>query len=74
MNEPKFEINRIQCEGKPAVECVVWNSISNPELHKVVEELGYQLTPGIENRRRVICKTPAEVDAVRNPLAKFFKR
>lgn len=72
MNNPKFEILKIQWQGKPAVELVVRDSRKSPELHALVEALGYEATPDMANRRRKICTTPAEVDAARNPIAKFF--
>lgn len=72
MNAPKFEVFRTQKDGKPAVELVVRNSMANAELHALVESLGYQPTTDIANRRAIVCTTPAEVDAARNPLVKFF--
>lgn len=72
MNAPKFEICRTQVNGKPAVELVVRNSLSCPELHAIIDALGYIATPDIANRRSIVCTTPIEVDAARNPLIKFF--
>lgn len=72
MNEAKFEVCRTLVNGKPAVELIVRNSMANTELHSLVESLGYTATQDIANRRSIICTTPAEVDAARNPLVKFF--
>lgn len=72
MNAPKFEVFRTQVNGKPAVELVVRNSMASPELHAVIDALGYIATTNIANRRSIICTTPAEIDAARNPLVKFF--
>lgn len=72
MNAPKIELFRTQANGKPAVEIVVRNSLACPELHSLIVSLGYVATPEIANRRSIICSTPAEIDAARNPLVKFF--
>lgn len=72
MDAPKFEVFKTQKDGKPAVELVVRNAMKSPELQALVESLGYEATPDIANRRRIFCTTPAEVDAARNPIAKFF--
>lgn len=72
MEKPKFEMFRIQKDGKPAVELVVRNSMYSEELHNLVEELGYKPTVDIRNRCSIVCTSPAEVDAARNPLVKFF--
>ncbi len=72
MDAPTFEIFRTQKDGKPAVELVVRNSMANPDLHALVEILGYQPTPDIANRRAIVCTTAEEIDAARNPLRNFF--
>jgi len=72
MNIPKVEIFRTAKNGKAAIEIVVRNSLFDAEFHKLVEQLGYVATPGISNRRAIICTTPAEVEAARSPLIPFF--
>lgn len=72
LSKPKFEICRTQKDGKPAVELVVKNSLYSKEFHGLIESLGYKPTEDIANRRSIVCTTPAEVDAARNPLVKFF--
>jgi hypothetical protein len=70
MNAPKFEIFRIQANGKPAVELVIHNA---PEpMRDGLDLLGYKPTPDIANRRSIICTTPAEVDAARDPIRPYF--
>ena len=72
MNTPKFEIQRHIKDGKVQIEMIVWNSTFSDELHDLVVALGYKLTTDITGRRSVFCLTPAEVDAARNPVMKFF--
>lgn len=69
MAKPTFEIQKL---GPARFELVVKNSRSNPELHAELERLGYKLTEDIENRRSVIVTSPAEMDAKRNPIKKYF--
>lgn len=72
MNAPKFEANRIPHNGKVAIELVVRNASANAELLALVDSLGYTGTVDIANRRRIVCTTPEEIVAKRDPLAKFF--
>lgn len=71
---PKFEIFRTRKNGKPALEVVVRNASSNPLLLAECERLGLTPTIDMSNRRSVIVRTPAELDAIRDPLKKFFGR
>lgn len=71
---PKFEILRTQKDGKPALEVVVYNARSNPALLAECERLGLTPTTDMSNRRSVVVSTPAELDAIREPLKKFFGR
>lgn len=72
MNTPKFEIQRHVNNGKVQIEMIVWNSTFSDELHSLVVCLGYKLTEDITGRRSIMCSTPAEIDAARNPIVKFF--
>lgn len=72
MESPKIEIIKNIVNGKVELEVVVRNSLANPELHAECERLGLVPTVGISNRRSITVTTPAELDAVRGPLAKFF--
>ena len=72
MNAPKFEVFRTQKEGKPALDLVVRNSLANADRHALGESLGYNPLRHIANRRAIVCTTPEEVDAARNPLVRFF--
>lgn len=67
-----FEARRINVDGKVALELIVRNSLSNPDLHSAVEALGYKPMTDIRNARSIICKTQAEALAARDPIAKFF--
>lgn len=48
--------------------------ISNPTpvVKPILEKLGYRLVPDIFNFYDIICTTPAELDAARNPIKQFF--
>lgn len=72
MNAPIFEICKTEKAGKVALEVVVKNSMANPELHAECLRLGLVATVDVGNRRSIFVTTPAELDAVRNPLRKFF--
>ncbi len=72
MNKPTLEIFKIEKNGKVAIEFVVRNSLYNHKLHNMFESLGYKATVDISNRRSIFCTTPAELDAARNLIAKFF--
>ena len=72
MKTPKVEIQRHIKDGKVQIELIVWNSMCNSELHELICGLGYELTTDITGRRSIMCSTPAEVDAARNPIMKFF--
>ena len=72
MEAPKFEIVRTQRDGKVSLEVIVRNSLANPELHAECERLGLVPTVDISNRRSITVTTAAELDAVREPLRRFF--
>jgi hypothetical protein len=69
MPKPTFEIQKL---GPARFELIVRNSGSNPQLHAELERLGYKLTEDIANRHSVIVTSPAEMDAMRNPIKKYF--
>ncbi len=72
MNAPKLEARRIMVDGKIAVEFIVRNSMANIELHSAIEALGYKPVTDISNARSIVCNTPEEASAARDPIAKFF--
>lgn len=72
MNTPKFEIQYHVNNGKVQIELIVWYSTFSDELHNLVVDLGYKLTTDVSGRRSIMCSTPAEFDAARNPILKFF--
>jgi hypothetical protein len=70
---PSMELSRTSYHGAPAVELVIRNACDGgPEFRGLVQSLGYQLDCTIANRRSLICTTPAQVDAARNPLHPYF--
>ena len=71
-NAPKFEAFLTKKNGKPAVELVVRNATTVPYLDTLTMILGYEPTADIANRRGVVCTTPEEIDAARNPLMGLF--
>ena len=72
MNAAKFEAHRTQKDGKPAVEFVVRNSMSNPALHAECIRLGVEPSVGISNRRAIICTTPEAIIAIQTAMRPFF--
>lgn len=70
MTTPTLSINRISHNGKPAIELVVRHATA--ELRPILDGLGILATPDMANRRSIICTTPAELDAARNPLRDLF--
>lgn len=72
MAKAKLELQKHIKDGKVQIEIIVWNSYAKEELHNLVVALGYELTTDITGRRSIFCSTPAEVDAARNPIVKFF--
>jgi hypothetical protein len=72
MNAPKFEAHLVMENGKRAIELVVRNASADADLLALVDSLGYTGTVDISNRRRIVCTTPDEIVAKRDPLAKFF--
>ena len=67
-----FEARRTAVNGKPAVQLIVRNSLSNPELHAVIDSIGYKPMTGIRNARSIMCFSQAEAVAARDPIVKFF--
>jgi len=72
MTDAKFEANRTQKDGKPAVEFVVRNSMSNPALHAECVRLGIEPTVGIANRRAIVCTTTEEIRSIQSAMRPFF--
>lgn len=70
MNAPKLEISRTQRNGKPAIQLIV--RYATPELRALLDTLNIVPVADISNCRSIICTTPAELDAARQPLASFF--
>ena len=71
---PRFAASRVSKDGRPAVELAVrYTTLKNhADLRAVLDTLGYSPASGIDNARRIVCTTAAEIDAARNPIAKFF--
>jgi len=72
VGQPRFSVRRYDNNGNVRIEMTVQNAMYCSELQALVEQLGYEPTPGISNHRTINCLSPAEVDAARNPITKFF--
>lgn len=74
MTNPKFTAARITKDGRPAVELAVRNTTQkdHADFRALLDALGYGPANGIDNARRIVCTTAEEIDAARNPIAKFF--
>ena len=55
-----------------AVELVVCNP--RGALRDALPSLGYALVAHLTNRWARVCRSPAEIDAARDPIAVFFDR
>jgi hypothetical protein len=71
---PHFTAAKITHNGKPAAELAVRGTTAkdHASLRTLLDALGYGPASGMDNARRIVCTTKAEVDAARGPLAKFF--
>ena len=70
MDKPTMSINKTMMSGKPAIELVVRHATA--ELRTILDGLGILPSVDMANRRSIICTTPAELDAARNPLKTMF--
>jgi hypothetical protein len=61
-----MQLQRVEKGGKPAIRLVVRNA--SAELRVLLDTLGILPVCDIANCREIICSTPAELDAARNPL------
>lgn len=72
MNTPKFEIQRCKVGEKVVIDLIIRNATFNAEFDALTASLGYKAVEDISNSRKIRCTTPAEVDAARTPIIKFF--
>ncbi len=70
MTKPTLKIEQVWINGKPAIRLVV--RYATPELRTMLDGLGVTPDCTIANCRAIICATPAELDAVREPLRPLF--
>jgi hypothetical protein len=73
MQAAKFEICPVMHNGQRAMRVAVINSMSNQELHAECERLGLKPTTDVSNSRSIVVTNQAELDAIRNPLRRFFQ-
>lgn len=73
-SKPQFAIRRIVKDGKPAVEMMVHHTTQqeHAEFRALLDGLGYGPASGMSNTKSIVCTTAAQIDAARNPIAKFF--
>lgn len=70
MGSPKLSVSRTMLNGRPAVELIVTNATA--ELRTLLDGLGIVPVSDMANRRSIVCTTPAELDAARDPLKTMF--
>lgn len=70
MNNPTLSLERVHFNGTPAIKMIVRNA--DAALRATLTDLGVMPDCTIANYRSIICFTPAELDAVRNPLKPLF--
>ena len=74
MTAATFSATRVSKDGKPAVQFVVRNSLSNPALHAECLRLGMTITVDIANSREIICITNDQITAVQSAMRPFFAK
>lgn len=74
ITKQRFTARRIMKDGKPAIEFAVRNTThkDHSEFRAMLDTLGYSPASGIDSARKIVCCTVEEIDAARNPIAKFF--
>ena len=70
MSSPTLALEKTMKDGKPAIRLVV--RYATAELRALLDTLGVNPDCTIANCRTIVCATPAELDAARNPLMPLF--
>lgn len=70
METPTLKLEKTMKDGKPAIRLVV--RYATPALRSLLDTLGVRPDCSIANCRTIVCATPAELDAARNPLMHMF--
>lgn len=70
MTSPTLQLEKVMKDGRPAIRLVV--RYATPELRAMLDGLGVTPDCSIANCRTIVCATPAELDAVREPLKPLF--
>ena len=70
MTTPTLRLEKVMKGGKPAIRLVV--RYATPELRTMLDGLGITPDCTIANYRTIVCASPAELDAARNPLMPLF--
>lgn len=65
-----MHLEKVTENGRPAIWLIVSGKLTDT-MRTVCNDLGIEPEPGIWNRRKAVCRTPAELDAVRGPLKKY---
>jgi hypothetical protein len=65
-----MRLEKVMKDGKPAIRLVV--RYATPALRIMLDGLGLNPDCTIANCRTIVCATPAELDAARNPLIPLF--
>ena len=68
--KPQLTLERVTRNGKTAIRLIVRNA--TPELRPLLDELGILPVCDIASVREIICSSPEELDAARNPLLPLF--
>ena len=70
----KFEAQRTQANGKPAIRFVVRGNGKPQALKDLLENNGFRGAADMASTMEVVCSTPAEIDKARAGLDKWFDR
>lgn len=70
----KFEAQRTQANGKPAIRFVVRGSGKPQALKDLLKNNGFRCAVDMASTMEAICTTPAEIDKARAGLDKWFDR
>lgn len=70
MSNPTLQLEKTMKDGKSAIRLIV--RYATPELRELCDSLGINPDCSLANCRWIVCATPAELAAARNPLMSLF--
>ena len=65
-----MHIEKATENGKQVIYLIVSGKLTDT-MRAVCNDLGIEPEGGIWNRRKAVCRTPAELDAIRDPIRQY---